>query len=475
MDKMDEKPHEACGVVGVYRHADAAKLTYLGLHALQHRGQESAGIACSDGQNIRVHKAMGLVSDVFNAKALASLRGTSAIGHTRYSTAGDSALSNAQPLVVNCNRGPIAVAHNGNLTNAAELRTALERTGAIFQTTSDTEVILHLIARSPKPLLEDAIAESLRQLHGAFSLVILTTDRIFAVRDPHGFRPLSIGRVPSSRNFRDAALFASETTAFDLIGAEFERDLQPGEMVIVSREGTISRRYTPAVQSAACIFELVYFARPDSVVFGRSVARARELMGRRLAEEAPANADLVVAVPDSGVPAAIGYSEQSGIPFRMGLIRSHYTGRTFIEPQQRVRDFGVKLKLNPVRSFIEGKRIVLIDDSVVRGTTSRKIIRMLRNAGAREVHVRVASPPYIAPCNYGIDTPCSNELIAANRKIEEICESIGADSLAYLSLPGLLQACEDPQSETFCTCCFTGKCPTEAADERHCQHVAVTS
>ena len=390
---MLDKFKDECGVVAIYGHPEASTLAYLGLHALQHRGQESAGMAASDGERIRAHKAMGLVSEIFTGDVLASLPGTQAIGHTRYSTAGDSALLNAQPIRVDCNKGTIAVAHNGNLVNAGDIRGRLEREGSIFQTSSDTEVIVHLIAHSREEALPDAIADALRRIEGAFSLVMMTRDRVFAIRDPRGFRPLSMARIPAGSVVRkDAYVFASETTAFDLIGAEYVREVKPGELIVIGPEGIHSRFYSPAQPPSSCIFEHVYFSRPDSMVFGRSVNLSRESLGRQLAREAPVEADIVMAVPDSGVPAAIGYSAESGIPFRVGLIRSHYVGRTFIEPEQRVRDFGVKLKLNPVRSVLEGKRVILIDDSIVRGTTSRKIVRMVRNAGATEVHMRISCP-----------------------------------------------------------------------------------
>ena len=402
---ISDKFHDECGVVAIFSHPEAEKLAYLGLHALQHRGQESAGIATSDGLTSRVHKTMGLVADIFTEDVLAQIRGTLAIGHTRYSTAGDSALLNAQPILVQSSKGAIAVAHNGNLVNATEVRSRLERQGSIFQTNSDTEVIVHLIALSREQTLPEAIADALRRVDGAFSLVVMSLDRIIAVRDPRGFRPLAMGRIPAVEGQkRDTIVFASETCAFDLIGATYERDVKPGELVVVGPEGVTSRFYaTPAPQSS-CIFEHVYFSRPDSTVFGRAVQTSREELGRQLAREAPVEADLVVPVPDSGVTAAMGYASESGIPFRFGLIRNHYVGRTFIEPSQSVRDFGVKLKLNAVRSLLEGRRIVLIDDSIVRGTTSKKIVRMIRSAGAREVHMRVSCPPHDFPvllrCGY---------------------------------------------------------------------------
>jgi amidophosphoribosyltransferase len=457
-----DKFREECGVVAIYGHPEASTLAYLGLHALQHRGQESAGIAASDGSQIRVHRSMGLVGDIFTAPVLASLPGALAIGHTRYSTTGDSALLNAQPIRVDCNKGMIAVAHNGNLVNASDIRSRLEAEGSIFQTTSDTEVIVHLIAHSRELSMADAIADALRRIDGAFSLVVITRDRIFAARDPRGFRPLSLGRIPASgTRVNDALALASESTAFDLLGANFERDVKPGELVVIGPEGLQSRFYAPAAPQSACIFEHVYFSRPDSLVFGRSVNESREALGRQLAREAPVDADIVCAVPDSGVPAAIGYAAESGLPFRVGLIRSHYVGRTFIEPEQRVRDFGVKLKLNPVRSVLDGKRVVLIDDSIVRGTTSRKIVRLVRNAGAREVHMRISCPPTISPCYYGVDTPSKRQLIAANKSVEEIRQFIGADSLAYVSMEGLKKACGEGEHTTYCTACYTGEYPTD--------------
>lgn len=460
-----DKFREECGVVAIYGHPEAEKLAYLGLHALQHRGQESAGIVTSDGEHLHQHKSMGLVADIFNEAALASLRGTLAIGHTRYSTAGDSALLNAQPIMVQSNKGAIALAHNGNLVNALSIRRKLESQGSIFQTNSDTEVIMHLIALSREQTLPDAMADSLRRVEGAFSLVMISRDRIFAARDPRGFRPLAMGRIPAPPGERrDAVVFASETCAFDLIGATYERDVKPGELVIVGPEGTSSRFYSPSPAQSSCIFEHVYFSRPDSIVFGRSVDQSRDLMGRQLAREAPVEADLVVPVPDSGNTAALGYSAESGIPFRLGLIRNHYIGRTFIEPRQSVRDFGVKLKLNPVHSLLDGKRIILVDDSIVRGTTSRKIVRMIRHAGAKEVHMRISCPPTISPCFYGVDTPSKKQLIAANKTIDEIREYIGADSLAYLSLEGLKKACADGEKTTYCSACYTGQYPTSWVD-----------
>jgi len=460
-----DKLREECGVVAIHAHPEAEKLAYLGLHALQHRGQESAGIVTSNGDRLRAHKAMGTVADIFTEEVLSSVKGTLAIGHTRYSTAGDSALLNAQPIMVQSNKGAIAIAHNGNLVNAMSLRQKLEGQGSIFQTSSDTEVLVHLIALSREQTLPDAIADSLRRVEGAFSLVMLSRDRIFAARDPRGFRPLAMGRIPAQPGEKeDTVVFASETCAFDLLGAIYERDVKPGELVIVGPEGIASRFYAPAQTQSSCIFEHVYFSRPDSLVFGRSVDQSRDLMGRQLAREAPVAADIVVPVPDSGNTAALGYSAESGIPFRLGLIRNHYVGRTFIEPRQSVRDFGVKLKLNPVRSLLEGKRVILIDDSIVRGTTSKKIVRLIRQAGAKEVHMRISCPPTISPCFYGVDTPSKKQLIAANKTVEEIRAYIGADSLAYLSLEGMKVACGEGEKTTYCSACYTGRYPTNLVD-----------
>ena len=470
-----DKFREECGVVAIHAHPEAEKLAYLGLHALQHRGQESAGMVTSDGERLRVHRSMGLVADIFTEEVLTSLRGILAIGHTRYSTAGDSALLNAQPIMVQSNKGAIAIAHNGNLVNAQAIRQKLEAQGSIFQTNSDTEVLVHLIALSREQTLPDAIADALRRVEGAFSLVMISRDRIFAARDPRGFRPLAMGRIPAlTGEKKDTVVFASETCAFDLLGATYERDVKPGELVIVGPEGISSRFYSPSPAQSSCIFEHVYFARPDSFVFGRSVDQSLDLMGRQLAREAPANADIVVPVPDSGNTAAMGYSAESGIPFRLGLIRNHYIGRTFIEPSQSVRDFGVKLKLNPVRSLLDGKRVALIDDSIVRGTTSKKIVRLIRNAGAKEVHMRISCPPTISPCFYGVDTPSKKHLIAANKPIEEIRSYIGADSLAYLSLEGMKKACGEGEVTTYCSACYTGHYPTSWIDVDEIQPAEVS-
>jgi len=449
---------DECGVFGVCDSDDAANLAYLGLYALQHRGQESAGIASLDDDGkIHIEREMGYVADVFGEARLSRLPGRTAIGHVRYSTAGASLLANAQPLVFATGRGPLALGHNGNLVNAREIRTSLEAQGALFTTTSDSEVFLHLVARSKSPTLTGAIADALTEVRGAYSLVILSREGIFAVRDPHGIRPLSLGIREGS------PVVASETCAFDLIGAKYERDVEPGEIVRLSREGFSSHRFAFPV-STPCVFEHVYFARPDSMVFGRSVAASRQGFGRRLAKEHPAQADVVVAVPDSGMYPALGYAEESGIPFALGLVRNHYVGRTFIEPKQSIRHFGVKVKLNPVREVVEGKRVVLVDDSIVRGTTSRKIVRMLREAGAKEVHVRVSSPPTMNSCHYGIDTPTRSELIAANQSVDEIRQFIEADSLGYLSVEGMLEMFGRPQQAT-CTACFTGIYPVEIEEE----------
>ena len=450
----DDHFHDECGVFGVFNHAEAAKMTYLGLYALQHRGQEAAGIASTDGANIHIHKAMGLVQEIFTPEVISRLPGAVAIGHTRYSTAGDKSLMNAQPVVIDCNKGKLAVAHNGNLTNAMELRRKLEHRGSIFQTTSDTEVIVHLIARSSARNLSGAMADALNQVEGAYSLIILTRDEIYAIRDPRGFRPLNLARLDASW------IVGSETCAFDLIDAEYVREVEPGEMVRISRSGIESIHFAPEKPHQYCIFEHVYFSRPDSIIFGRPVNQSRERLGRLLAREHPVDADIVTPVPDSGVPAAVGYAAESGIPFRMGLIRNHYIGRTFIEPEQAIRDFGVKLKLNPVRRMLEGQRVILVDDSIVRGTTSRKIVRLVREAGATEVHVRISCPPTISPCYYGVDTPRRDELIAAQKPVEEIRQFLGADSLGYLSLDALRDALEDTEGK-FCTSCYTGSYPTE--------------
>jgi amidophosphoribosyltransferase len=440
-------------VFAVYGHPEASKLAYLGLYALQHRGQESAGIVASDGHTMLGHKGMGHVAEVFTEEVISGLPGNCAIGHTRYSTAGDTDLKNAQPLTVSCQKGQVALAHNGNLVNAPAIRRELEGRGDIFQTTSDSEVILHYFARSKQSGIPEALADALDKVVGAYSLVVLLKESVIGIRDPRGFRPLSLGRLD------DAFVLASETCAFDLINATPIREVEPGEMVILGSGGITSLRFAQPTQPAQCIFEHVYFSRPDSVVFGRSVQRSREMLGRLLWREHPVEADLVVPVPDSGVAAAIGFSEESGISVRFGLIRNHYVGRTFIEPSQAIRDFGVKLKLNPVRSLLAGKRVVLVDDSIIRGTTSRKIVRIVREAGAKEVHMRISCPPTVSPCYYGIDTPTKKELIASTHNVEEIREFIGADTLGYLSLEGLRQAVGDTEGR-YCLACYTANYPT---------------
>jgi amidophosphoribosyltransferase len=458
---MFDKFREECGVVAIHGHPEAANLAYLGLYALQHRGQESAGICTAEGDDVlHCHKAMGHVADIFTKPVLATLPGELAIGHTRYSTAGDTVLLNAQPFSVLTSKGRVAIAHNGNITNAAELRQDLGRNGAIFQASSDTEVVLHLVAHSKERNLAGALREALLLLEGAFSLFFMANDRIIVARDPHGFRPLAIGEMEVSGG-RKCYVFASETCAFDLIGAVYLHDVEPGEMICVGPEGFTRERWAPEQAKAQCVFEHVYFSRPDSIVFGRPVVESRENLGRLMAIEAPVEADVVVPVPDSGVAAAIGFSAESGIPYRQALIRNHYVGRTFIEPSQAIRDFGVKLKLNPVKHLLQGKRVVLVDDSIVRGTTSRKIVRMVRQAGAREVHLRISCPPTKTPCFYGVDTPTRKELIASNHTVDEIRRFIEADSLAYLSIDSLRKAVDDDQKHEYCYACYTGDYPTE--------------
>ena len=459
----DDKLREECGVFGIYGHTEAARMTYLGLYALQHRGQESCGIAVSNGAQIVSERDMGYVSEAFDQTRLDRMPGTSAIGHVRYSTAGEVSLRECQPFLVTCQHGQIAVCHNGNLPFAREERKKLEREGAIFSSTSDTEVVLHGVARSRAAGVAEAIPEVLRHTEGAFSMLFLTPTELIAIRDPRGFRPLALGRLG------DAWVIASETCAFDLIDAKYVRDIEPGEMVVINEDGLRSSHPLTAQQHSMCIFEHVYFARPDSLIFGHSVNLSRHRMGKRLAIEQPADADIVVPVPDSGVPAAIGYASESGLPFRFGLVRNHYIGRTFIEPRQSIRSFGVRIKLNPVRDLIEGKRIILIDDSIVRGTTSKKIVRMVREAGAKEIHVRISCPPTISPCYYGVDTPNKSELIAANLSVEEIREFIEADSLGYLSLDGMLEATGiDPNSA--CVACWNEKYPTQITHEAETLH-----
>ncbi len=451
-----------CGLIGVFNHPEAAKLAYLGLYALQHRGQESAGIVSGDTREMNRRAGMGLVADVFSREVLDALPGRHAIGHTRYSTTGGSNPVNAQPFLLQHHRGPIAVAHNGNLVDAASIRSELEGDGSIFQTTTDTEAILHLVARSREPDVVDAIVETLRSVRGAFSLLFLVPGRLVAVRDPFGFRPLSIGRAGESW------VVASETCALDLIGAERVRDLDRGEVLVVDVAGIHSFKPFPSTRPAPCAFEHVYFARPDSLLFGQSVQAVRIRLGEELYRERPAEADLVVPVADSGNFAALGYARASAIPFTMGLVRNHYVGRTFIEPSQQIRNFGVRIKLNPVREILGGKRIVLVDDSIVRGTTSRKIVQLCRNAGAREIHVRISCPPTVGPCHYGIDTPRREELIAARLEVEGVRSHIGADSLGYLSLEGMMKALGGSR-DTYCTACWTNEHPVALPPEEGAQ------
>jgi len=462
---MSDKFHDECAVMGIYGHPEASNMVYLGLYALQHRGQESCGIVSSDGKGLISHRQMGLVADAFKEDVIKRLEGTSAIGHNRYSTAGQSHLKNAQPFVVEYSQGPIAISHNGNLVNGALLREELERSGSIFQSTTDTEVIIHLIATSKEASLMRRIVEALSRARGAYSLLFLTLDKLIAARDPYGFRPLVLGKFPEGKN-RGAYVFASETCALDLIEAEFIRDVEPGEIITIGPDGMESLKPFPPAPHAKCIFEYIYFARPDSNLFGHNVYQVRKALGRQLARENGVAADLVTPVPDSGVPAAIGYAEESKIPFEFGLIRNHYVGRTFIEPQQTIRNFGVKIKLNAQRDVLNGKRVVVVDDSIVRGTTSRKIIRMLRDAGAKEVHMRISSPATISPCYYGIDTPTRSELIASTNSVEEIRRYIEADTLAYLSNEGMY-AYFGGRRDGFCDACFTAKYPVHFEDEGH--------
>lgn len=438
-----------CGIFGIEGHDEAAYLTYLGLYALQHRGQESAGLVSWDRTQMHVERGMGEVADIFKPRVLSRLQGSRAMGHTRYSTSGTSVLNNAQPVVVNTFMGPLAIVHNGNLPDSTRLRRSLEEEGSIFQTTSDTEVILHLMARNPRPSIVESLLAALEQVQGAYSLLLVTENELIAARDPNGFRPLLMASC------QGGTAFASESCAFDLLGATDVVELQPGEVVVVRGKEVERFRQKSSAQPSRCAFEHVYFARPDSEIFGDSVSSVRTAMGGLLAEESPADADIVVPVPDSGLFPALGYSRRSGLPFEHGLIRNHYVGRTFIQPQQSIRDFGVRVKLNPVQGLIAGKRVVLVDDSVVRGTTSRKIVRMVRDAGASEVHLRICSPPTRWPCHYGIDTPRREELIAARWELDEICRYVEADSMAYLSLEGLLSCVSGPD-ESYCTACWSG-------------------
>jgi amidophosphoribosyltransferase len=446
---------EECGVFGVYGHPEAANLVYLGLYALQHRGQESAGIVSSNGKSLISHRGMGLVADIFNTEVINRLEGTAAIGHNRYSTTGSTNLKNCQPLVVEYARGGLALAHNGNLVNFQELREQLEANGSIFQSSSDSELIIHLIAGAHAPDLPGRVVEALAQVRGAYSLVVLTEHALIAVRDPHGFRPMVLGKL------NNATIVASETCALDLVRAEYVREVEPGEMLVIDDDGVRSFHPFAAAPARRCIFEYVYFARPDSLLYGRNVYSVRKMQGRALARECPADADIVVPVPDSGNPAALGFAEESKLPFEMALVRSHYVGRTFIEPRHSIRHFGVKVKYNPVAELLQGKRIVLVEDSLVRGTTLSKVIPMLRQAGAREVHMRIAAPPTTNSCFYGIDTPTREELLASSHSVEEIRRFISADSLAYLSWDGLYSFMANGGREGFCDACFTGKYPVE--------------
>lgn len=450
-----------CGIFGIEALEDASRYTYLGLYALQHRGQESAGLVSWDGSHMYAERGMGQVSDLFRPHVLKRLRGRRSVGHTRYSTAGNSVLSNAQPIVVNTAMGPLAIVHNGNLSNGAEIRERLESEGSIFQTTSDTEVILHLMAKNPRPDIVESLILALQEVRGAYSLLLLTDRGLIAARDPYGFRPLVMGELRGTR------CFASESCAFDLLGAEFERELGPGEIVAVREGESFNYRLPQAPEPSRCAFEHVYFARPDSEVFGDAVSEVRTAMGETLASESPAAADVVVPVPDSGLFPALGYSRRSGLSFEHGMIRNHYVGRTFIQPEQSIRDIGVRVKLNPVRRLIAGRRVVLVDDSIVRGTTSRKIVRMVREAGATEVHLRISSPPNRWPCHYGIDTPRRKDLIAARYSVEEIRDYIEADSLAYLSVEGML-SCVGGEEGSYCTACWTGdyRVPVTSFDPR---------
>jgi len=451
-----------CGIFGIYGHPEAANLAYLGIHALQHRGQESAGISASDRTRLRTVRGLGSVVDVFDPQTLGRLNGRSAIGHVRYSTAGGSDEANAQPIAVRHGRGQLAVAHNGNLANAGSLRRELERAGSIFATNSDSEVIVHLFAKAKAHKLVDRVAAALKRITGAYSLLFLTEQKLIAARDPFGFRPLALGKItvntPRSGE-QTAWVLSSETCSFDLVGAEYIRPVEPGEILVIDRDGVHSHKRFDAQPSRFCVFEHVYFARPDTLLGQDSVYLSRQAFGRQLAREYPVDADLVIPVPDSGNTAALGYAREADIPFEMGMIRSHYIGRTFIEPQQSIRNFGVKLKLGPVRKLIEGKRLVVIDDSLVRGTTSKKIVTMLRAAGAKEIHLRISSPPVTHSCQYGIDTPTRGELIAANKSLEETREHIGCDSLGYLSLEGMLAALNDLPGGHYCDACFSGDYP----------------
>jgi amidophosphoribosyltransferase len=459
-NRICDRPKEACGLLGIYGHKEASWLTYLGLYALQHRGEESAGIVSSDGETLYGYKGMGLVGDVFNREQLTKLPGYAAIGHVRYSTTGSSQLKNAQPLLVEYSRGSIAVAHNGNLINATILRDELEAYGSIFQTTVDSEIIIHLMAKPSLVRREDSLVHTLSRIKGAYSLVILTEDELIGVRDPYGFKPLCLGKL------HESFVLASETCALDLIEAEFIREVEPGEIVIINKNGIRSIKPFEGITEryAFCIFEHIYFARPDSFIFGETVHMVRERLGAKLAEEQPAVADLVIPIPDSGNSAALGYSVASKLPFEYGVIRNHYVGRTFIQPSQLIRDFGVKVKFNPVKDVLKGKRVVVVDDSIVRGTTSKARVKTLRQAGAKEIHMRISCPPHKCPCFYGIDFPTRKELIACTHNMEEIRKFLGVDSIGYLSIEGLLSAVSFPK-QNYCVACFTGEYPIPFGEE----------
>ena len=451
---MLDKFHDECGVVGVYGHPDAANLVYLGLYALQHRGQESAGIAASSNGKMHLEVGMGLVADVFSDVRLKKLPGNIAVGHNRYSTTGVSRVKNAQPCLIEYSGGTMAMGHNGNLVNASEIRKELGAAGAIFQSTNDSEVIVHLMAQSRRNSFVDRAVAALSQVKGAYSIVLMSENELVAARDPQGFRPLCLGKLDG------AYIVASESCVMDLVEAEFIREIEPGELILINQFGVKSFHPFQKASTKQCVFEHIYFSRPDSYLFGHSVYSTRKLMGKALAREKPVEADVVVPVPDSGVISAMGYSEETKIPFQMGLIRNHYVGRTFIEPQSQIRNFGVKVKLNAVKPVIEGKRVIIIDDSIVRGTTSKKIVRMLREVGAREVHVRISSPPTTHSCFYGIDTPTKGELIASNMDIDQTCKYLGADSLHYISLEKMLEIFGE-QKDDFCAACFDGRYPVD--------------
>lgn len=454
-----ERPHDECGVFGVFGHPEAAQLIYLGLYALQHRGQESAGIVTSDGRSLQFHKGMGLVGDVFNDEVLASLGGHLGMGHVRYSTTGSSGLKNAQPIVMDYARGPIAVGHNGNLTNARAIRDELEASGSIFQGTTDSEIIVHIMSTLRLESERDALLRTLQIIEGAYSLLILKPDVLIGMRDPHGWRPLCLGRLDG------AHILASETCALDLLHAEFVREIEPGEVIIISESGTESLYpFGRNTQKAQCIFEHIYFARPDSRLFGDVAHMVRKRLGAEVSREHPVKADVVMPIPDSGNSAAMGYAEASGIPFDFGITRNHYIGRTFIQPQQAIRDFGVRVKLNPVREIIAGKRVVVVEDSIVRGTTTVLRMNSIREAGAKEVHLRVSCPPIRWPCYYGIDFATRSELIAANKSVEAVRDFLGVDSLGYLSIEGMLR-CMNVEADSYCTACFNGNYPVLVEEE----------